>query len=207
MVLPRVSITVAVTVLPLPEVTYDGIGGAARDGQRNRLHGAGGEIRGWLFTLPLLATSEVIPGVCAVTAVCPVTGHSHGRAVGGYGRRGCIVVDGLPGERPHGAGDVQPTAEGVGLVVEALIARKSKGRPAARSGLTTGLATIFVDVLMHVLHRRRRTADPVRPGGHLGRSTGPGSANLRRGQRIPGAGARWPRLEAMVKTRRCWKET
>ena len=73
MVLPRVSTTVAVTVLPLPEVTLMELVVLPVTASVIDCTAQVVKSRGWLFTLPLLATSEVIPGVCAVTLTCPVT--------------------------------------------------------------------------------------------------------------------------------------
>ena len=93
MVLPRVSTTVAVTVLPLPEVTLMEFVVLPVTASVIDCTAQVVKSRGWLFTLPLLATSEVIPG--SVRRDFDLSGHQsgHGRAVGGYGQRADVNVD------------------------------------------------------------------------------------------------------------------
>jgi len=70
-VFPAVSTTVAVTVLPAPEVTLMvlvllPVTASVIDWTAQVV-----KSRGWLFTLLTLANSDVTPGVPAVTSTCP----------------------------------------------------------------------------------------------------------------------------------------
>ena len=142
--------------------------------------------RGWLVTLLLLAKSDVMPGVCAVTLTCPVTSPATGALSVAIASVATSALTDCQVNGPTLAGDVQPAAEGGGLVVEGLAL--GKAWPGGRGLVRDRADHDLVDVLMHV-HRGGRAADPVRRGGHLGHSDRAGSADLRRGQRIPGAGA------------------
>ena len=93
MVLPRVSTTVAVTVLPLPEVTLMELVVLPCHRQRNRLHGASGEIQ--RLAVHIAVAGNQRGDSRSVRRDFDLSGHQpgHGRAVGGYGQRSDVSVD------------------------------------------------------------------------------------------------------------------